>query len=253
MLDGTFSFEHNVFADALHFALRIDTNKVPGELKKAYTLMEEDAVAATNPSGFITQEPEEGREGHRSARRSTTSCAAATSAGASCCRSCGTCRRRRVYCSRERQVVREAGGDLRADVRARRSCRCRPARSALRVLRRPRASGATTKTSARRASCTGPEGESQYPEYPWVAKGPEPKDFLGNEFLLWLWHEADVRTGIIATEKAGDVTIYIDRSLDLDCAYGQTGTDALKGDGPSRMPEARDAHPQRQAPAQGRA
>ena len=74
-----------------------------------------------------------------------------------------------------------------------------------------------------------------------MLKGPEPKDFLGNEFLLWLWHEADARTGIIPTEKAGDVTIYIDRSLDLDCAYGQTGRDTLKGDGPSRMPEARDA------------
>src|SRR6187399_132951 len=40
VLDGTFSF---------------DTNKVPGELKKAYTMMEEDAVAATNPSGFISK------------------------------------------------------------------------------------------------------------------------------------------------------------------------------------------------------
>jgi hypothetical protein len=87
----------------------------------------------------------------------------------------------------------------------------------------------------------GPEGEGQYPEYPWVAKGPQPKDFLGNEFLLWLWHEADGRTGIVGTESAGDVTVYIDRSLDLDCAYGQTGRDTLKGDGPSRMPEARDA------------
>src|SRR5215218_6723460 len=55
VLDGAFGFENNVFADALHFALRIDTNKVPGELKKAYTLMEEDAVAATNPSGFISK------------------------------------------------------------------------------------------------------------------------------------------------------------------------------------------------------
>ena len=52
VLDGNFSFENNVYADALFFALRIDTNKVPGELKKAYTIMEEDAVAATNPSGF---------------------------------------------------------------------------------------------------------------------------------------------------------------------------------------------------------
>src|SRR5262245_58463506 len=55
VLDGAFTLENNVFADAIHFALRIDTNKVPGELKKAYTLMEEDAVAATNPSGFISK------------------------------------------------------------------------------------------------------------------------------------------------------------------------------------------------------
>ena len=58
---------------------------------------------------------------------------------------------------------------------------------------------------------------------------------------LWLWHEADSANGTIATESAGDVTIYIDRSLELDCAYGQTGRDVLEGDGPSRMPEAPDA------------
>src|SRR5689334_571088 len=55
VLDGSFSFEHNVFADALHFALRIDSNKVPGELKKAWELMEAEAVAADNPSGFISK------------------------------------------------------------------------------------------------------------------------------------------------------------------------------------------------------
>src|SRR5687768_18108181 len=31
VFDGVFSFEHNVYADALHFALRIDTNKVRSE------------------------------------------------------------------------------------------------------------------------------------------------------------------------------------------------------------------------------
>src|SRR4051812_13301275 len=55
IFDTNFSFEHNVFADALHFALRVDTNKVPGDLKKAYTLMEEEAAAAQNPSGFISK------------------------------------------------------------------------------------------------------------------------------------------------------------------------------------------------------
>ena len=55
VFDAQFGFEHNVFADALHFALRIDTNKVPGELKKAYAIMEEEAVASGNPSGFISK------------------------------------------------------------------------------------------------------------------------------------------------------------------------------------------------------
>ena len=86
----------------------------------------------------------------------------------------------------------------------------------------------------------GPEGEGQVPDYPWVAKGAEPKDFLGNEYLLWLWHEAEARNGTIDTDH-GAVTVFIDKSLDLDCAYGQTGKDSLRGDGPSRMPEARDA------------
>ena len=55
ILDRTFSFEHNVFADALHFAMRIDTNRVPSELKAAYTALEEEAMAAQNPSGFISK------------------------------------------------------------------------------------------------------------------------------------------------------------------------------------------------------
>ena len=32
VLDATFRFDHNLFADALHFALRIDTNNVSGDL-----------------------------------------------------------------------------------------------------------------------------------------------------------------------------------------------------------------------------
>src|SRR6476620_8153428 len=53
--DQEFSFENNVFADCLFFALRVDTNKVPGIVKKAYTLLEEAAVAKDNPSGFISK------------------------------------------------------------------------------------------------------------------------------------------------------------------------------------------------------
>lgn len=238
VFDATFSFEHNVFADALHFALRIDTNKVPGELKKAWELMEEEAVAAENPSGFASKgQKKDVKESVRKKMEDEL-------------RS-GHFRRskllpilwdlpsRTVYCSASGKSFeklaeifhRTFGLDLQpvsAGSLGLRVCEDRGKRREYEDFRPTR-------------FVMGPEGEGQHPDYPWVAKGPEPKDFLGNEFLLWLWHEADNRTGIIATPEAGDVTIYIDRSLDLDCAYGQTGRDLLKGDGPSRMPEARDA------------
>jgi hypothetical protein len=86
----------------------------------------------------------------------------------------------------------------------------------------------------------GPEGEGQMPDYPWVAKGDGAKDFLGNEFLLWLWHELQHGNGEIKTDAGKNISIMLDKSLDLDCAYGQTGRDSLRGDGASQMPEAMD-------------
>jgi hypothetical protein len=238
VLDGTFSFDHNVFADALHFALRIDTNKVPGELKKAWAMMEEDAIAAENPSGFISKNQkkdvkdsirkkieDELRAGHFRRSKLLPVLWDLPSKTVYCAASGKSFEKLAEIFERTfgLELVPVSAGSLGLRVAEDRGKRrdyedFRPTRFV-----------------------HGPEGESQHPEYPWVAKGPEPKDFLGNEFMLWLWHEADNRTGIITTEKSGDVTIYIDKSLDLDCAYGQTGRDVLKGDGPSRMPEARDA------------
>src|SRR5438045_6439522 len=55
VLDGEFTFEQNVYGDALFFALRIETNKVPSDLKRAYTAMEKQAAAPTNQSGFTSK------------------------------------------------------------------------------------------------------------------------------------------------------------------------------------------------------
>ena len=88
----------------------------------------------------------------------------------------------------------------------------------------------------------GGDAENKQPQYPWVAKGPQPKDFLGNEFLLWLWHETETNGGGVGRSNGdGDVAVLIDRQLDLDCVYGQSGRAMLRATGPTQMPEARDA------------
>jgi hypothetical protein len=237
VLDGSFGFEHNVFADALHFAMRVDTNKVPGDLKKAYKLMEEEAVAAENPSGFISKNQK--KDVKDTVRRKLDDELRS-----------GKFRRSKLlpvlWDLPSGTLYSPASGasyEKLADLFERTfDLKLVPLTAGSQSLRllEPRGRRRDYEDFRPTRFVHGPEGESQYPEYPWVAKGPEPKDFLGNEFLLWLWHEADSRTGAIATESAGAVTVYIDRSLDLDCSYGQTGRDSLRGEGPARMPEAKD-------------
>lgn len=238
ILDAQFSFEHNVFADALHFALRIDTNKVPGELKKAWTLMEEEVAAASNPSGFISKQQK--RQVRDMVRQKLDD-------------ELRTGRFRRgklipilwdlpgqvLYCPASASAFEKLAELFERTF----GLELQPLSSGNLALQRLESSGRRRDYEDGRPTrfVPGPHSESDWPDYPWVAKGPQPKDFLGNEFLLWLWHEADHRSGTIHTESADDVTIYLDRLLDVDCAYGQSGRDLLRGDAPSRTLEARDA------------
>jgi hypothetical protein len=238
VLDTQFSFEHNVFADAISFAMRVDTNKVPTELKKAWQIMEEEAVATQNPSGFISKNQK--REVRESIRRKLDDELRS-----------GRFRRSKlvpVLWDLPDQTIYSpasaANFEKLSELFERTfGLELAPISAGTLTLRRLEAVGRRRDYEDARPTrfVHGPTGESEYPEYPWVAKGPEPKDFLGNEFFLWLWHEADHRGGTIQAGDSEPITVYIDRALDVDCAYGQTGRDFLSGDGPSRMPEARDA------------
>src|SRR5262245_60293603 len=55
ILDTRFDLAKNIVNDTLHFALRIDAQKVPGDLLRAYTQVELEALAAKNPSGHPSQ------------------------------------------------------------------------------------------------------------------------------------------------------------------------------------------------------
>lgn len=236
VLDANFSFENNVFADALLFGLRIDTNKVPGELKKAYRMMEEEAAAASNPSGFISKLQK--RDAKDIVRRRIDEDLRS-----------GQFRRSKLlpilwdlpsqtlFCN-----ASDAAQEKLLEIFERTfELKLMPLSAGSVALRALEPKGRRRDYEDARPTrfVYGPEGESQRPDYPWVMKGAEPKDFLGNEFLLWLWHQAEVEDGTIET-PAGEVTVFFDRWLELDCAYGQTGRDSLRADGAAKMPEAMD-------------
>jgi hypothetical protein len=238
IFDDQFSFENNVFADCLFFALRIDTNKVPGTVKKAYTLIEEAALAKKNPRGFISKaQKKEAKE--TVAQRIEEDMKSGKFRRSKIIPLLWDLPNRVVY-----SAVAGANFEKLAEIFERSfKCELQPLSAGSLGQRMLVDAGKRRDYEDLKPTrfAQGPEGEGQHPDYPWVAKGPEPKNFLGNEFMLWLWHHADGKDGEVRTQAAGDVALLFDRLLDLDCTYGATGKDSLRGTGPTRMPEAKDA------------
>src|SRR5207302_4724738 len=67
------------------------------------------------------------------------------------------------------------------------------------------------------------------------------RDFLGNEFLLWLWYVTDAESDLIGLADESEVAVMFARSLVLECPRGETGRQSITSDGPTRLPEARRA------------
>ena len=236
VFDQSFDFETCVFNDCIHVAMRVDTNKVPPEVKHATAMIEEESVARTNPSGFISKQQkkivkdtvdrkldDELRTG-KYRRSKHVSILWDVPAGIVYGPSSIALREKLTelfHRTFNLELQPLASGDF-----------------AIRELeRRGKRREFEDFTPTRFAK--SPQDPDTPAEYPWTAKSDGVKDFLGNEFLLWLWHEAVRHTGNIKT-PGGDLTIMFDRTLQLDCCFGHTGKQTLAAAGPTKLPEAID-------------
>ncbi|MCA9297865.1 MAG: hypothetical protein KDA28_02295, partial [Phycisphaerales bacterium] len=102
------------------------------------------------------------------------------------------------------------------------------------------------ETMAPTAFTKAPEGSGQdRPEPAWASR--EPLDFLGNEWLIWLWFVCEERGGhvVVQADTPVELSIAIDHTLETECAWGVTGKQSLRsgpeGISPIRMIEAKDA------------
>src|SRR5205807_2074696 len=64
------------------------------------------------------------------------------------------------------------------------------------------------------------------------------RDFLGNEFLLWLWHYLENESDTLPLADNSEVAVLLTRTLSLECPRGQTGKENISSDGPTKLPEA---------------
>jgi hypothetical protein len=255
MLDTRFSYEKNGFGQMLLMGMRLDTHKVPGDLKQAYKKINEQAAAEGNPSGFVSkaQRREAAEEAERQVKEELASgrfrrskvvpvlwdlprqqiyCGAATNTAIEQLSSL-----LRTSFSVEVQLIsagRLGGQLLRAQGKGRDFEDLKPS------------SFTSPPERARQAAdeADGPR-DLAVPQVPWVVQAVDLKDFLGNEFLLWLWWHMESEEGQVPCVDGhggqGRAYLAMDKALEMECAWGVGGKQTLRGEGPVRFREAGEA------------
>jgi hypothetical protein len=238
VLDLTFEPGKNIAGDALHLAIRIDADKIPPALLRAYTQIETDARARMNPTGVATKGQKQ------EAKEAALLRAVAEAAD-------GRFRRLShfpvlwdgltgtLYAGTTNPGVLERFQTL--------------FRETFRREIEPISAGTLARTlgvgdasdPSRSDSNLGPAllnlaaGTPAAPSsVAWAGDDPTSLVHLGNEFLVWIWHSLQNERDSIDLPDGSQVTVMLAKTLTLDCPRGETGRDQLTDDAPARLPEA---------------
>ena len=227
ILDTDFDLAKNIVNDTLHFALRLDTQRLPGDLLRAYTRIELQALAADNPSGRPSlKQKKQAREAARERLEAEAKD--------------GRYLRRKVYpllydrLSNALLVGATSGAVL---------------DHVQKLFKETFGANLTLIDAGQRAIDSGPAravADARPSEFVAgsgggdVAWAPDPANprYLGNEFLLWLWFVLEVEEDFVALPDKSDVSVMLARTLVLDCPRAQSGRASIRSDAPTRLPEA---------------
>jgi hypothetical protein len=245
ILDPEFTHEHCVFGSSLHAAMRMDSVRVPAEIKVAYRSQEELALARAS-------QEDSGRPLGRGARKE-----AKDNAERRWLEEVADGRYRSsklvplLWDVPRGHLLAPAGSDavwsaLRDLLQTAVGIKLIPLGAGGLALDLLAARGMTDAFSDAQADALvspptpkrvdeAPVGDR--PIVPWAEAGPEPRDFLGNVFLLWLWARTETTDGSFDL-PGGEVTVLVDRAIDMECAWGVSGKQTLRGDMPGQSPEA---------------
>ena len=223
MLDVELDGGKNIVDDALHLAIRIDTNKIPGTLLRAYTQIEIDARAQNNPSGIATKIQ---RQEAKEAAKLRADAEAAD----------GRFRRLNHFpvLWDGRNNILYAGSTSTSVLDRLLSLFRETFDRSLEPI--------TAGILAKNLELNGPEGPGRRPSnlrerrlgivggaedsgisVAWSEDDPDSLDHLGNEFMVWLWHTLQNDGDSVKLTDDSHVTVMLAKTLTLDCPRGEMG------------------------------
>ncbi|NND97619.1 MAG: hypothetical protein HKN47_09860 [Pirellulaceae bacterium] len=235
LFDQAFDLTKNVINDAVHCSVRIDTNQIPAAIRNAWMQMELAGVAKDSPSGVPTKTQ---RKEAKEAVEQRCEVEAATGKyrkmqqfpmlwdhghetlyfGGSVGNACGLC---------VDLLERSFGVELR--------------RVSSGTIARDWAIEADLYAELDDLTPANFVAHQSFHEHHWANEHSKVPDFLGNEFLLWLWWTLENDTDTIALPDDSDITVMMTKTLSLECPCGDSGKETITSESPVQLPEALQA------------
>ena len=231
LLDTRFDLEKNVIGDAMHFGIRIDSNQVPAAIRNAWMQIELAPLIAENASGRATKAQRQEAKEAVEAR-----CIQEAEAG---------------KFKRMQQI--SVLWDSAQDVLYLGGTSASVNETCLELMERAFGLEFESVTASRLATTyaadrdmladihavnpTAFQGEG-VAGVKWWNGMAENFDYLGNEFLLWLWWHFDTKSDTIELADDTEVSFMFARTLTLDCPLGESGKESISSESPVALPEA---------------
>lgn len=235
LFDQLFDLGKNVINDAMHCSIRIDTNQVPSAIKKAWMQMELAARAKDSSTGRPTksqrQEAKEAVEQRCEAEAATgkyrkmqqfpvlwdikQSLLFFGGSGATAGSHCADLFERTF----EIELSRVTAGSV--------------------ALQWAEQVGKLAEVEDLTPASFAPE--QAYADVAWANVDSRKPDFLGNEFLLWLWWTLENVSDSITLPDDSEVTVMLTKTLTLECPLGEHGKETISHESPVKLTEAMQA------------
>ena len=235
LLDLKFSLEKNVIGEALNCAIRVDTHQIAAAVRKAWQQLELAALTADNPDSRPTKaQRQEAREALEARCEDEI-------------RSGRFLRMQQfpvLWDARQRMLYFGASSATAADLCCDLFARAFGLKLQPMTASRRAHNWATEAKRRKTLDQTIPSvfhTNNTTAEISWWNQQEGNWDFLGNEFLLWLWWRWETVSDTIALGDQSEVTGMFARTLSLQCPRDESGKETITADGPTGLPEVMQA------------
>ncbi len=235
LFDQDFDLSKNLINDAVHCSVRIDTNQIPSAIRKAWLQMELAAFAKDSPSGVASKSQ---RKEAKEAVEQRCEVEAAT----------GKYRRMSQFpfLWDQRQSLLYFGGSAGSA-----SGHCADLiERVFEVEMRHISAGTIAQAWAIEADRYAEMDDltpanfvsnQSFGQVAWANEHSPAPDFLGNEFLMWLWWMLETETDTIKLADDSEVTAMLTKTLALECPCGENGKETISAESPVKLTEAMQA------------